>query len=277
MKLTVLMMAISVLAVCAPGYAQMTTKDKKSLDITFTVGGNLSMPNTVELYDAPIDGHLVTDFESSGAMYTANTNKRVLLVGQDGNKLYFEVKPQGLFDVSIYTINLDPDGNRQLDVDDYWRVEGVFFHGRQLQVPPNWDTMTKVQKANWITQYGGLLHHDFMHFMPLKCRSEAEIGVAIGNSWREELENDGVTIKDEVYRGEDPTFFFIPESVAVDPAWVFPDEVGEPDWGTYRRVIAGTMLGTNVSRRYELCFAVDLLTAGKGTYSSTVVLELRSN
>ncbi|MEW6535989.1 MAG: hypothetical protein AB1454_10255 [Candidatus Auribacterota bacterium] len=297
-KLSLLLVSALVIASAQAAHAQLAFKDRESVDVTVTFGAKPGATNAITLHTAKTGGSTLTAIDVSGTQYTANTDKRVILKDTLLRNIYFQADPAGFYDVSIYTANVDPDLNHDLEWEnDADRiVTGVTVHGNQLLVPLSWiETDPAKQpklsdKANWPSLYGGLLHANFAHFLPIKVWSQGWYG---GNPTPIETTTyDGTNlilsdvtngyIATDAWTGDGAAFRFIPESVAVDTALYTSAELNDrsladPDWGTARTTVASTIDGSKITERLNLVLGVDLLTVGKGSYNGDIYLELRSN
>jgi len=297
-KLSLLLVSALVIASAQAAHAQLEFKSRTSVDVSVTFGAKPGATNAIALYTAATGGSVLTAFDVSGTQYTANTDQRVILKDSLLRNIYFQADPAGFYDVSIYTANVDPDLNHELEWenDSGRAVTGVTVHGNQLQVPLSWietdptKQPTLDQKINWPSLYGGLLHASFAHFLPIKVWSQGWYGANPQPIETTTYDGTNLILTDttngyiatDAWTGDGAAFRYIPESVAVNADLYTSVEkatksLADPDWGTARTTVASTLDGSKITERLNLVLGVDLLTVGKGTYNGDIYLELRSN
>lgn len=302
-KSAILMMAIfgaSIIASAAHAQTELPSVQKKSLEMEINFSGS-GLGNTIKIYNALTGGTEITTKQTiTGLQAMADTQKNIL-------RTYLEIKPDGLFDVAIYTNNLDKDTN-----------EG---HIDPAYIPANWANYTRLQRANFVGGYAGLPHADYPQFiLPVKVWSLVSAGAITRAQYNLSLAGDAAitetiappisaidpqvpdtasnTINDYdnpaaafAWFGtsdldkNDPNYYpgsygYIPEKLAVDTSKYTTAQLKEkadPAYGNYTKKVAGTLYGTNINVRTEVAFGVDLRTAGKGKYSGIIYFDLRSN
>ncbi len=252
-------------------------KEKIEMTVDFQLGEG---DNSISLYleRRENDGKPVPSSLITSPLAPINLGVCLRNVRQKVTTVYLWIQPSRAFDVTIYTNNLDPDNDGYLDCDGDYVVDNTpvpgIFEGFLL--PDKWNSFTKTQKSNWIGGKSGIQHNDYRWvLLPIKV-------------WAESLEKDGETapvdneglISNGDWCGENASFHFIPEKMAVD----LGDEpgnpnvdTGDPDYGSYKKIIASTRYYTNIRKAQEITFGVDALRTGKGSYKGKLFFDLRTN
>lgn len=258
-------------------YAYADIKEKIDMTVDFQLGDG---GNSISLYlerrendGKPVPSSLIT--APLDPIYLGECLRNIR---QKVTTIYLWIQPSRAFDVAIYTNNLDPDNDGYLDCDgdyivDNTAVPGVFGG---FVLPDEWNSFTKTQRSNWVGGKSGISHDDFRWvLLPIKV-------------WAESLEKAGLTapvdnegvISDEGWYGQNASFHYIPERLAVDLSEEPGNpnvDVGDPNYGSYKKIIASTRYYTNTRRAHEITFGVNALRTGKGPYKGKLFFDLRTN
>ncbi len=276
-----------------------TLQDSESVELNFEFQYNTTMTNTIDLYTArfeadnddagqPIPSSKIAE---DGALPTENEGMCLRNINKELSKFYMVVKPQSLFDVSIYTQNIPAVADT--DYDGY--VDGTAdnsvtppFKGHKIPYPVVWASKTTQQRADWIGEKSGLPHIPYKwSLLPLKIWSQGATGASfdatetnpgrIYGAFRAPVTLAG-TILDMDWSGDAVQYTYIPEMLAVDMAEeTTPDALMDPAWGSYKKVIASTRFGTNIYEAQEISIAANLLRTGRGEYVGKLYFDLRTN
>lgn len=283
-KLLALLVALTAIASAASNASALTSKDNDSFDISieFINTGN----GSITLHDNETGGSEITNLLNitDFGPFTAPSNQKARI-----KEMWLEIDPRGVYEVHIYTNNLDTDNDGinpgELDTNPIGGNAGS--KGIHV-VPSNYSALDINAQANFIATYAGIYHQltvfpvdnddttNTVYMLPVKVRSAGELGEKVNelpdpddpdNEAAHFIELTGDTISEDAWTGELATFSFIPEKQAIDTL----NNIN------FRKKIASTALGTNFTKRQQLLLGVDLLTAGKGDYKGTIYLEMVEN
>ncbi len=274
-------------------------QDNESVELQFEFQYNSTMDNTIDLYSGRFEadnddaGKAIpsTKIAEDGTLALGDQGECLRNVNVELSKFYMVVTPYSLFDVSIYTENIPAVADA--DCDGY--VDGTAdltvtpnFPGHRIPYPAPWALKTTLQRAQWIGEKAGIPHMPYKWaLLALKIWSQGNTGASFDAT---ETDPDliygafraPVTVSGEIldvdWAGDLVQFTYIPEKLAVDmDGEATPDALADPIWGSYKKVIAGTMFGTNIYEAQEISIAANLLKTGKGDYEGKLYFDLRTN
>lgn len=186
-KYAVVMLALfGASMIASAAHAQFDAGDKQAgtkLDLSITFEQANGGVASIAIYNAKTGGAPLTSKTiANGGTALANEQRLVF-------RSYLDIKPTGLFDVVVYTNNLDKDN------------DGAIDNTAPYEKPANWNQMTRVARANWVGGYAGLPHSAFPIFvLPIKVWS---------------LVTAGPVNRDEFYKNyNDPLYKPVVETIA---------------------------------------------------------------